>query len=265
MRILRSPWLVVVLGIVGLVLFYFRPGGVAGPRPAPQPTGGRGFTHEALTRVLQAVVAADGTVDYALLRADRGPLDLYLGQLRATSPASAPHRFKADEERLAYYINAFNAFVLAGVREHCPLDSVRDAYLAEGFFWRVSYLIGEEEVTLQKLEADLIRQVFRADPDVFFGLSRGANGCPPLQRQAFEGATLREQLKQGSEAAFKDTRCFRKENGFLWVSELLEWKKADFRGGFVSYVNKKVPGFVDADSEVKITAFDWNLNGDCGP
>ncbi len=152
----KQSWLVIVASVLVAILFWFRPGGVTGPRPEPQaPPTPKGFSHAAFTEVLQAVVGADGKVDYGKLVKAPAGLDRYLGQLRTTSPESAPHRFKTQDDRLAYYLNAYNAFVLAGLRDRCPIEKVSSAYLGSGFFWRIAFIMGEEETTLSALESVL--------------------------------------------------------------------------------------------------------------
>ena len=130
---LNPSILVPIAAVLMVLLYWFRPGGVEGPRPAPVMVDGKGFSHELFTTVLGNIVRDDGTIDYGALRQDSKTFDTYLGQLRAVSPASAPHRFKTSADRLAYYINAYNAFVIAGIRDLCPITDLREAFTGGGF------------------------------------------------------------------------------------------------------------------------------------
>ena len=113
----------------------------------------------------------------------------------ATSPASAPHRFKSEDDRLAYYVNAYNAFVLAVVRDHCPLQDIRSIYLGSGVFWRVSFELGGEPVTLSDLESVHLRGARGSDVEAHFALVKGGKGFPALPRTAYEGADVRERVR----------------------------------------------------------------------
>ena len=101
MRFIKTSVLVPLTCLFAATLFYFRPGGVVGPRAEPVAPVGKGFSHDSFSKVLSTIVDDTGHVDYARLKRERAPLDLYLGQLAATSPKNAPHRFRKIEDRLA--------------------------------------------------------------------------------------------------------------------------------------------------------------------
>jgi len=249
--------------LLAIVLFWFRPGGVEGPRPEPQRPAGKGFTHGDLSAVLATVVAADGTVDYAALRATPGPLDAYLGQLRAVSPATAPHRFKTDDDRLAYYLNAYNAFMLATVRDHCPLTDVQSAYVGGGLFWRVSFLMGEERTTLSDLESERIRGVMQKRGAVHFAVVKGAKGFPALPTVAYEGDTIEAQLEALAQRVVADERFVKRDGDVLVVSRLFEWYLADFSGDPIAWIKVRKPDLAEGATSVRYVDFDWALNGGC--
>jgi hypothetical protein len=249
--------------VLAVTLFWFRPGGVEGPRPAPSAPTGKGFSHASFGAVLQTAVKADGSVDYAALRATPGPLDAYLGQLRAASPATAPHRFKTDDDRLAYYLNAYNAFMLATVRDHCPIEDVQTAYVGGGLFWRVSFLLGEEPTTLSALESERIRSVMNKRGAVHFAVVKGARGFPALSGQAYEGATLGAQLEALSARVLADERFARREGEVLVLSRLFEWYLADFDADPVAWIKARAPALAEGVKRIEYTDFDWQLNGGC--
>ena len=228
-----------------------------------RPAEGKGFSHAELGRILASVVSDDGTVDYGALRTDSAPLDAYLGRLRATSPGSAPHRFNTNDARLAYYLNAFNALVLAGVRDHCPLTSVSEPYWGDGFFWRVSYVLGEAETSLQDIESNLVPQVSRADAGVHFVLNRGASGCPPMPREAFEESTVRERIAAVTAEALRHPACTRREGDVLHVSEVFQWYKLDFLIEPLEWIRRRDATLVQGVQRIEFTPYDWSLNGRC--
>lgn len=260
---LKSSWLILVAAVIVAILFWFRPGGVSGPRPDPVPVDGKGFSHDGLTAVLQAVVAADGTVDYARLAADPAPLDRYLGQVRAVGPANAPHRFKTDEDRLAYYINAYNAFMLAAVRDNCPITDVQTMLPGGGLFWRMSFLVGEEEVTLSALESERIRAVARRDAAVHFALVKGARGFPALPQQAYTGAEVRAQLDAMTRKALSSPHIAERKGEVLYLSKLFEDYQLDFQPDVAGWLAKRAPALVEGQPKVEYRPFDWSLNGTC--
>ncbi len=254
---------IVLLGIcVCVLLFWFRPGGVSGPEPAPRATAGKTFDHANFDKVLQAVVGDDGLVDYGKLKANTADLDTYLGELRAQSPRSQPQRFRTSEERLAYYLNAYNAFVLAAVRDRCPLDSTADAYLLNGFYWRISFWMGEEQVTLTKIADELIPEVSSGRPEVTFALVRGALGSAGLPQKAYRGETLDEDLQAAAKRAANTPRLARREGDQLLLSPIFHWTTiVDLK----SYLAKLNPSLVSGTFTIEFLPFDQALNGSCQP
>ncbi len=270
MRVLRSSWLVIIASVVVVTLFWFRPGGIDGPRATPVKAEGKGFDHGAFTAVLQKVVGSDGQVDYAALRSDPGGLDRYLGQLAMTSPTSAPHRFKSEDEQLAYYIDAYNAFVLAAVRDLCPIETVQDAYWGNGLFWRVSFIMGGEPITLSDLESSHIRRLKGSDPEVHFALVKGARGFPALPREAYTGVDVRPRLKALGDRVVADPQMLRREGRVLHANELFLWYESDFAPPATTdspvrdWLQRRAPALVEGDLvKIEHRPFDWTLNGRC--
>ena len=97
MRILGTKLLIPLAAVIFVVLYWFRPGSVDGPRPEPVSPAGKSFSHQAFQKVLTAVVSKSGEVDYGALKANPKDLDRYLGMIRAVSPLNAPHRFRSNE------------------------------------------------------------------------------------------------------------------------------------------------------------------------
>ena len=59
----------------------------------------------------------DGEVYYRALKSDRGKLDAYVSQL-----AGAQIDRMSNDERLAFWLNAYNALVLRTVIDHYPIQ-----------------------------------------------------------------------------------------------------------------------------------------------
>ncbi len=260
MKFLKQYGLVLFALCLGVVLFWFRPGGVSGPAPEARHSNEKTFDHSNFDKVLAEVVREDGLVDYAKLRANPTDLDVYLGELRAQSPRTQPQRFRTPEERLAYYLNAYNAFVLAGVRDHCPIDSVADVYVLNGFFWRIAFLMGEEKVTLSKIADELIPEVSSGRPEVTFALVRGALGCAGLPKKAYRGETLNADLQEAAMRAANTPRIAHREGDKLLLSPIFNWSTiVDIK----SYLEKLNPDLISGEFTVEYIPFDTALNGFC--
>ena len=132
-------------------------------------------THDIFSQILADHVR-DGWVDYRSLKND-ARLDTYIMQLAGTNPDSIPSR----EEKLAFWINAYNAYTLKIITDNYPVKSIRD--LNKGLFggsvWDQQLVtINGEKTTLNTIEHKIIRPLFN-EPRIHFALVCAAKSCPP--------------------------------------------------------------------------------------
>ena len=186
------------------------------------------FSHQLLDQVVSAFVDSAGNVDYPALKRGRQALDQYLDSLAVVGPRSQPERFPTPQHELAYWLNAYNAFVLKGVIDAYPVASVMD--IEEGEFFKVRrFLSGGDSLSLDQLENDIVRPLYR-DSRVHFALNCGAKGCPALARAAFSGAHLDSHLDAARERFMRELRQVRvdREQSVIYLSKILDWFGTDF-------------------------------------
>src|SRR5690349_20545072 len=129
------------------------------------------FRYDAWTSLLRHVVTEDGKVDYARLLERRDVLARFVSELGATSPESEPERFPSEDDRLAYWLNAYNAFTLDAIVAEYPITSVwktRDGQ----FFQRRRHLAGGRAVSLDDIEHEILRGRF-GEPRIHFAINCG--------------------------------------------------------------------------------------------
>jgi len=249
-----------------------------GPAPAPLPAV---FSHADFDAVLQRFVDDQGRVDYAGLRADRGALDRYGDQVAAWSPDNAPALFPSRDDRLAYWLNAYNAAVLRTVLAYYPVASVDEIppWLPSkfGFFVLQRSTVGGETTNLYTLENAVVRERYK-DPRVHFALNCASASCPRLPRRAFTGAALPRQLDAETRRFVAETRNVRVDDAarIVWLSSIFNWFVPDFldwpplsgRAGatLLEYVALYAePAQAEAlrraaAYEIRFTPYDWRLN-----
>uniref|UniRef100_A0A8C7PK98 Glutaredoxin domain-containing protein n=2 Tax=Oncorhynchus mykiss TaxID=8022 RepID=A0A8C7PK98_ONCMY len=153
------------------------------------------------------------------------------------------------EEKLAFFINIYNALVIHGnVRMGAPTNT----WQRYKFFNYVSYLIGGEVFTLQDIENGVLRgnrkgvaQLLKpfsktdprlqvalpdAEPLIHFALNCGAMGCPPIK--TYTPQDIDSQLRTAAESFLEnDDGCVvDSEKGEVRLSQIFKWYKADFGG-----------------------------------
>src|SRR5690349_17914059 len=80
------------------------------------------ISHDTWNSLLKKYVTIDGKVNYKGLMAEKDKLQTYLNLLSTNSP-------KEDwpqNEQMAFWINAYNAFTVKAILDHYPVKSIRD-------------------------------------------------------------------------------------------------------------------------------------------
>lgn len=193
-----------------------------------------------LDRVLGAVVGADGRVDYPLLaRSYAGDLDAALAAIAATDPAS----LRTDDQKTAFLLNAYNAYVLDRVLSTGATNLERQDLFAR--FFETPIRVAGGAATLNAVENGALRRQdrvdgeavpgelralrpARVDPRVHVGLNCAAVSCPPLPRRAFRSATLTRDLDRAWRSFVASPRAARTESGRVVLSSIFDWFATDF-------------------------------------
>ncbi len=169
------------------------------PTESPaSPLPAEGFDWGPWSALLGEVVQ-DGFVRYDLLAARQDRLEAICARLAQTGPRTDPERFAAPGAALAYHLNAYNALVLLGVRQHWPLTSIADVHGAVepvphlGFFWALRFRLDGRWRHLYGLEHD---SLLGPEPDarIHAAINCASWSCPPLRDTAFVPEGIDQQL-----------------------------------------------------------------------
>ena len=187
--------------------------------------------HRPFDEILDVYVR-DGLVYYRALQGERGRFDRYLQSLAETSADTL--KSWSPDRQLAFWINAYNAFVLRTVIDHYPIRGKAPEYPARsirqipGAFERRTHRAGGRTLTLDALERDVIAPF--GDPRALFALGRGAHGGGRLKSEAYTSerldaqlTTMTEELVTRRELVFVDV-----PNGVLSVSPIFSWRQDAF-------------------------------------
>jgi hypothetical protein len=241
------------------------------------PEGRERFSYAEWTTVLERFVDEKGRVDYEALSRDRGGLDAWLARLARQGPKATPSLFPTRNDRLAYYVNAYNALVFQGVLSRGPeKESVWKGGLVSGysFFVSMKVRLDGESWSLKALEDDLIRKEF-ADPRIHAALNCASVGCPRLPREAFVSEKLDAQLDAAMREFVQEERNVSADTDrrTVTLSKIFDWFEKDFlsyelaRGNpdpeIVDYVNSYRASKPKLDRSFRVRYFDYDkrING----
>lgn len=165
-----------------------------------------------------------------------------------------------DADKLAYYLNAYNAWMLKKAVDVYPTPSVfnndKDVYK------RKDIKVGGETMSLDYLENSVIRKKF-TEPRIHFALNCASEGCPPLHKSAFKGSTLNEDLHQLTTQFMSSKNGVKEGKDGLQVNQIFEWFAVDFKkdsGSVLNYI-KKYRG-IKGEPTISYLPYSWNLNED---
>lgn len=237
--------------------------------------------HSAWSALLARHVHA-GAVDYAGLTRERAVLDRYLRQLGAVDEAALAQLSR--DERLAYWINAYNALVVQTVIDRYPIRgrTLRGITKPANSIWQIPgafdgrrFVVGRRRLSLDDIEHAIVRPAFR-EPRVHFALVCAARGCPALRAEAYVPERLAAQLDEQVRLYLADARhglSFDAVRATARVSRIFEWFAEDFatapRDGIAAAVPEFIARYVDPslatqlrDGRVRIEylEYDWTLN-----
>ena len=251
-------------------------------RPPSRNKGDVGSYSDArLREVLSRHVSSEGKVDYAALTENTDTLASYYQQIATTSPDSNPELFPTSDDKLAYWINAYNATVMWNVLQHYPIKSVLDVRPEKiGFFFNQRFEYGGTTTNLYFIENGVIRKRF-SDPRFHFALNCASIGCPKLPQTPFSGDQLDQQLERETRKFINSEEYVRVDpaTGTLYLSSIFKWYKKDFTRWLekqhpslpptlASYVRLYAEPMLAAELDalgagvgrVEFLAYDWSLN-----
>ena len=220
------------------------------------------FSHRLLGQVFASHVK-DGVVDYPSIQKD-DRLPTYLAQLDRVDP----NGFATRNERLAFWINAYNAFAIKGILDHYSPASYVGRYR---YFIGRDYRIGGAAINLYDLERQVLIKQFQ-EPLIHFAIVCASTSCPKLQTWAYEPDQLERQLDRVARDFISDpTRNrFDRTQKVAYLSMIFKWFDDDFRkaaGSVLSYVTRYVsdPELVQdlmrSDYRIEYLDYDWSVNG----
>lgn len=244
----------------------------ASAKPAKPAVAGGGQSPHAIWDQLLHKHVKGSDVSYKGFKRDEKTLDQYLDLLAKTQPAKL-----SSNQRLAYWINAYNAFTVKLILSRYPkIKSIKD--IPARWSKRAWNAAGRLR-SLEEIEHEILRKEFN-EPRIHFAINCASKSCPDLASDAYVAPRLEAQLTAAAKRFLTHpTKGFRakREKGRLWgrnnnvyLSKIFSWFAADFekaRGSVIAYVtpylSPKDRDFVTKYGKklsLHYMSYDWTLN-----
>jgi hypothetical protein len=199
-------------------------------------------------------------------------------RLAAVDPGALLAALDADDRRLAFWCNVYNAYA-----QHL-LAADPDRWERRWLFFRRSLIpVAGRSLSLDDVEHGILRRsmsslglgylprlltsefewrarVDERDPRVHFALNCGAESCPPIA--AYDANAVDDQLDLAVGGYLDATVEYDADRDLARVPRLFLWYRGDFGGrdGAVAFLREYDVIPVDADPTLRYRGWDWSLN-----
>jgi hypothetical protein len=200
-------------------------------------------------------------------------------------------QLKTREEKLAFWINLYNALVIDAVIRENVKESVTESQLGVlAFFQNAAYWINNQRFSLDDIEHGVLRAnqgfpyfpgkqfsssdprqeavIHPMDPRIHFALNCASISCPPIA--FYSAGQIDSQLNLASRSFVQqDLKIDPKRNTIL-ISRIFSWYRTDF-GGKAGILHFLVDHLDDLDTiswinsnrnkvRIQHKEYDWRLN-----
>jgi hypothetical protein len=221
------------------------------------------ISHAIWNDLLHKHVKSDGFVDYKGFIRDSAKLNQYLALLSGANPES---KSWSREEKMAFWINAYNAFTVDLIVQHYPVKSIKDIKRGIAFVnsvWDIQFIhIGGKTYDLNNIEHNILRSKFK-DARVHATINCASWSCPRLRPEAYTAQKLDAQLTDAMHGFVNDPSRNKVKADKAEISEIFKWFSGDFvrdAGSVRAFINRYADEKVSATGKITHLDYDWRLN-----
>lgn len=212
-------------------------------------------------KVLTQYVNHQGRVNYKKLKVNRQEFDIFIKQIEQVNLSEM-----TENEKKAFWINAYNAVTLKVVLDAYPVKGIRRINF--GLVWNIPRSVAKTKISLGDIEHKILRPL--GDPRIHFAINCASIGCPELSNEPFYPQVLDEKLDSETRKFVNDSKKVRldQKNNTLYYSAIFDWFEEDFlvehesvESFIVNYLNEQDKAFLDINSvKLQVLEYDWGLN-----
>lgn len=221
------------------------------------------ISHQTWDELLREHVSVDGKVNYKGFLQDIKKLDAYL-LLISENP---PEESWTKNQKLAYWINTYNAFTVKLIASNYPIKSIQELHPTikipgVSTIWHKEFFqIGGEDESLNDIEHKILRKQFD-EPRIHFAINCASFSCPNLLNEAFTPDKLEDQLEQQASVFINDQLKNKIGKDVIEISKIFSWFKRDFTkdGSLIDFLNRYATTTIQDNADIGYMDYNWTLN-----
>lgn len=226
------------------------------------------INYEKWDKVLNTYVNDNGRVNYDELKTNRNLLDNFI----STQVENAEISSFSDDEKKAFWINAYNALTMRLIVDNYPMRFGGIRSINWGKPWDIKMRVAGQQLTLGDIEHKILRKWDPIDPRVHFAMNCASVGCPKLPNKYFNPDKLNDQLNHEADRFMNDAQkvSLDRSTNILYHSEIFKWFKEDFlavqpdiQNYILQHLNDNDKEYILANKDKiksKTFKYDWGLN-----
>ena len=209
--------------------------------------------HSIWDNLLSKYVSNKGEVNYKGFIKDKKLFKEYLAHLSENEPTDN----WTKEERLAYWMNVYNAFTIKLITDNYPVNSIKD--IKDPWDKRF-FKIGSKWRNLNEIEHKILRKM--NDPRIHFGINCASFSCPTLHNRAFTATNVNIILDSLASAFINNPNHNTIAKSNVKLSKIFKWFSKDFKtnGSIIDYLNKYSSTVIDSNAKITYKEYNWSLN-----
>jgi hypothetical protein len=209
--------------------------------------------HSLWQTLLENHVSSDGNVNYKALKSNSSQLNTYINQLSKSTPSER----SSKEEKLAYWINAYNALTIDLILRNYPVKSIKEINNP----WKQRlWEFGKNNYNLDEIEHEILRNM--NEPRIHFAIVCASYSCPKLQNEAFTAEKLDQQLTKATKEFLADTNRNQISENSIKISKIFDWFSKDFtkNGSLIDFLNLYTEVNISPNAKKRYKDYNWALN-----
>lgn len=198
-------------------------------------------------------------------------------KLAAVTPDELANFLKSDNQKKAFWINVYNAYI------QIILEEKPELYKDRGdFFSKPKFTIAQKSLSFDDVEHGIIRsselklalgliknpfadefekkfRTEKTDYRIHFALNCGAKSCPLVA--VYRASNYDQKVEKVAKSFLQKVSTYKKDENTVYTTTLFSWFRGDF-GGSDGVVDALLHFNIIPNKEVKVeyTEYDWTLS-----